>query len=518
MVGVESALKPAVLDSEACPVCGDRVSGYHYGLLTCESCKGFFKRTVQNKKSYQCSAESSCHVDKACRKRCPRCRFAKCIEKGMKIEAVREDRMRGGRNKFGSYYKRDRAQRMQRIALKNVPAQSGTYYGSHPSSIDQQVTSSTAVQSTNTQYFNNSAKIKREFDSILQSPILSCNNSPTNQSFITHRPNPYLTDSESLAVILGSSIDQSFPVYPTVKPEPFEYTEHLVQQPLLEYSAFHTPVSYASMVPMGVVPLQRNNTNSGANSNRSSPVLPVCPTPTKKTIDNVFYKSAVLTIMHESLPEDSRIFSLLRKIDKLDPFTYCVSAVEENLNQLVTWAKSAPYFNKLEMEDQMILLHTSWAMIHIIDISFAVITGDIHTTVKISDGLEIPTGLVALMGESVRLSKWNDLVNNLILQGFNRYDFSAFRFLALFQEEGELRVRNQDLVSSTRQSLMEAWGEYRGVTNSVLLPQYEVFTQIKSLAHASQEFLFERSTVGEVGSSLLAEMLGSASLIPAYMR
>ena len=31
---------------ELCPVCGDKVSGYHYGLLTCESCKGFFKRTV----------------------------------------------------------------------------------------------------------------------------------------------------------------------------------------------------------------------------------------------------------------------------------------------------------------------------------------------------------------------------------------------------------------------------------------------------------------------------------------
>lgn len=24
---------------EPCPVCGDKVSGYHYGLLTCESCK-----------------------------------------------------------------------------------------------------------------------------------------------------------------------------------------------------------------------------------------------------------------------------------------------------------------------------------------------------------------------------------------------------------------------------------------------------------------------------------------------
>lgn len=27
---------------ELCPVCGDKVSGYHYGLLTCESCKGVF--------------------------------------------------------------------------------------------------------------------------------------------------------------------------------------------------------------------------------------------------------------------------------------------------------------------------------------------------------------------------------------------------------------------------------------------------------------------------------------------
>ncbi|EPB77651.1 zinc finger, C4 type [Ancylostoma ceylanicum] len=48
MVGSEVSARPRL--EEQCPVCGDRVSGYHYGLLTCESCKGFFKRTVQNKK------------------------------------------------------------------------------------------------------------------------------------------------------------------------------------------------------------------------------------------------------------------------------------------------------------------------------------------------------------------------------------------------------------------------------------------------------------------------------------
>lgn len=85
-----SAPRPAAelkdVIEELCPVCGDKVSGYHYGLLTCESCKGFFKRTVQNKKVYTCVAERSCHIDKTQRKRCPFCRFQKCLDVGMKLE------------------------------------------------------------------------------------------------------------------------------------------------------------------------------------------------------------------------------------------------------------------------------------------------------------------------------------------------------------------------------------------------------------------------------------------------
>uniref|UniRef100_A0A4W3GYQ9 Nuclear receptor subfamily 5 group A member 1 n=1 Tax=Callorhinchus milii TaxID=7868 RepID=A0A4W3GYQ9_CALMI len=102
---------------ELCPVCGDKVSGYHYGLLTCESCKGFFKRTVQNSKRYTCTESQSCKIDKTQRKRCPHCRFQKCLSVGMRLEAVRADRMRGGRNKFGPMYKRDRALKQQKKAL-----------------------------------------------------------------------------------------------------------------------------------------------------------------------------------------------------------------------------------------------------------------------------------------------------------------------------------------------------------------------------------------------------------------
>ncbi|XP_060664280.1 nuclear hormone receptor FTZ-F1-like [Drosophila nasuta] len=112
------------LFEELCPVCGDKVSGYHYGLLTCESCKGFFKRTVQNKKVYTCVAERACQIDKTQRKRCPYCRFEKCLEVGMKLEAVRADRMRGGRNMFGPMYKRNRARKLQAMRQRQLALQS----------------------------------------------------------------------------------------------------------------------------------------------------------------------------------------------------------------------------------------------------------------------------------------------------------------------------------------------------------------------------------------------------------
>jgi hypothetical protein len=41
----------------------------------------------------------------------------KCIDVGMKLEAVRADHRQGGRNKFGPMYKRDGALKQQKKAL-----------------------------------------------------------------------------------------------------------------------------------------------------------------------------------------------------------------------------------------------------------------------------------------------------------------------------------------------------------------------------------------------------------------
>lgn len=103
-LGVQATVNRQQLINSPCPVCGDKISGFHYGIFSCESCKGFFKRTVQNKKNYVCLRGASCPVTIVTRKKCPACRFDKCLNMGMKLEAIREDRTRGGRSTYQCTY------------------------------------------------------------------------------------------------------------------------------------------------------------------------------------------------------------------------------------------------------------------------------------------------------------------------------------------------------------------------------------------------------------------------------
>ncbi|XP_077421888.1 progesterone receptor [Vanacampus margaritifer] len=69
----------------SCVICGDEASGCHYGVLTCGSCKVFFKRAVEGHHSYLCAGRNDCIVDKIRRKNCPACRLRKCYQAGMML-------------------------------------------------------------------------------------------------------------------------------------------------------------------------------------------------------------------------------------------------------------------------------------------------------------------------------------------------------------------------------------------------------------------------------------------------
>lgn len=85
-----------------CAVCGDNASCQHYGVRTCEGCKGFFKRTVQKNSKYVCLTNKDCPVDKRRRNRCQFCRFQKCLAVGMVREVVRTDSLKGRRGRLPS--------------------------------------------------------------------------------------------------------------------------------------------------------------------------------------------------------------------------------------------------------------------------------------------------------------------------------------------------------------------------------------------------------------------------------
>lgn len=59
-----------------------------------KGCKGFFKRTVRKDLTYACREERQCLIDKRQRNRCQYCRYQKCLQMGMKREAVQEERQR----------------------------------------------------------------------------------------------------------------------------------------------------------------------------------------------------------------------------------------------------------------------------------------------------------------------------------------------------------------------------------------------------------------------------------------
>ncbi|XP_066561553.1 bile acid receptor isoform X1 [Amia ocellicauda] len=73
---------------ELCVVCGDKASGYHYNALTCEGCKGFFRRSITKNAVYKCKNGGNCEMDMYMRRKCQECRLQKCKEMGMLAECL----------------------------------------------------------------------------------------------------------------------------------------------------------------------------------------------------------------------------------------------------------------------------------------------------------------------------------------------------------------------------------------------------------------------------------------------
>ncbi|CAL2034674.1 unnamed protein product [Caenorhabditis brenneri] len=464
-------------NDKLCPICQDKVTGYHYGLLTCESCKGFFKRTVQNRKDYACSWHSNCHIDRRSRKRCPSCRFQKCLLMGMKVDVVRADRRVGGRNELSRVYKEDRFQK-KKLAAENAVKVPTT-------SVPQSYNPST-YQFMNANDFN--ANVGTDYNLVRTVGV---------------------TEAAAASAKLGSphplrSAHSEFQDYPRIKQEPANYTDYfnlsndsgINLAPSFPGSTFpdcykKIPGSIPSFSVMtGYHQIKQESTNNTdaycpsytimmdppSNTHRTIPFPPIHAPPTTSSI----FKLSMEDLM-EGMPTENHMQQILESArDKTDAYSFVMAVASDKLKNTVQWTKRDSMFVKLPLDDQMELIRKSWATIHLVDFTFAVLCDHLPVKLKIKNGSTVSVGRLALFGNKTDVSTWTSLGSRLKEMGFTRLDYCAFRHLALYDKS----MDHNQIVQAARSSILQAWGDVRIYTEF-----WKIFEQLRDLAQNSIKYL-----------------------------
>nr|ACN32203.1 daf-12 [Strongyloides papillosus] len=84
---------------KTCRVCGDHATGYNFNVITCESCKAFFRRNALRPKEFKCPYSDDCEINSVSRRFCQKCRLKKCFQVGMKKEWIlNEEQLRRRKN------------------------------------------------------------------------------------------------------------------------------------------------------------------------------------------------------------------------------------------------------------------------------------------------------------------------------------------------------------------------------------------------------------------------------------
>lgn len=99
-----------------CVICTGKASGAHYGAITCEACKGFFRRYLQKKIEFKCIRGGKCEIKSSDKGRinCSGCRLEKCLEFGMSKE----------KSKLGRYTLTKRTEAI--LDLKKIEGKNGS--------------------------------------------------------------------------------------------------------------------------------------------------------------------------------------------------------------------------------------------------------------------------------------------------------------------------------------------------------------------------------------------------------
>ncbi|VDM10513.1 unnamed protein product [Wuchereria bancrofti] len=92
---------------KSCKVCGDRAIGYNFSVITCESCKAFFRRNANRQESLKCPFNQKCVINVLKRRFCQSCRLQRCFQVGMKKEWIMREGYRSRKHRLSTIPEND---------------------------------------------------------------------------------------------------------------------------------------------------------------------------------------------------------------------------------------------------------------------------------------------------------------------------------------------------------------------------------------------------------------------------
>ncbi|KAF7216679.1 nuclear receptor subfamily 5 group A member 2-like [Nothobranchius furzeri] len=439
---------------EMCPVCGDNVSGYHYGVLTCESCKGFFKRTVQNNKTYSCVENQQCSIDKAQRKRCAFCRFQKCLHAGMRLEAVRANRMRGGRNKFGPMYKRDRALKQQKKAL----IQAGGFRLGNTSCLNASQQKAVALTG----------------------------------------------NIHSVTILHGTPLDTDQPSSVSFLLPPGVAPHHCSSPSNLHKSEISKSCADSSGFAAGIF-IDPYDSYSRLVISRGPRVPPLVMEFLRCDPDELQLQNKIITRLQQEESNCQRDPNIFNPVFVL---------VDQLLCSIVEWARTSIFFKQLQVNDQMKLLHCCWSDLLVLDIiSKQVLYGREGSLYLVSWHQSELSDIAPHNDPAVDslTQRGHQFVEKLRILRVDRPEFACIKFLILFNPDVK-ELEDHRFVEKMQEQTEGALLEYTLTTSSESSGRFThlllCLSELRSLSAQMEDYLYSRHLSGALPrNNLLNEML-----------
>ncbi|OXU30890.1 hypothetical protein TSAR_002611 [Trichomalopsis sarcophagae] len=462
------------LINSPCPICGDKISGFHYGIFSCESCKGFFKRTVQNRKNYVCLRGAGCPVTVATRKKCPACRFDKCLNMGMKLEAIREDRTRGGRSTYQCTYT---------LPANLIGGNGSAQAGMGPDKMGQgQGPCSPAPPGSehhhSMKHHSNHSHKMQVVPQLLQD-IMD----------VEHLWHYNDNDRVGASQAMGSlNLSQSLP------------NSGMGNSPDGNGSRADSLGGLSSSNGLG----SSNPTTNGNLSSRSEPVRPASS------------NSSTPTPSHEqqhSPPSSSAAGSNNtangNPTQHPDFLSNLCNIADHRLYKIVKWCKSLPLFKNISIDDQICLLINSWCELLLFSCCFRSMStpGEI----RVSLGKSITLEQARQLGLATCIERMLAFTNNLRRLRVDQYEYVAMKVIVLLTSDTS-ELKEPEKVRASQEKALQALQQYTIARYPEMPAKFgELLLRIPDLqrtCQAGKELLSAKRAEGEGCSfNLLMELL-----------